>query len=204
MKERLFWHFENGWNWLHFVQMAIWPWASTVRIADEHQMKHGHLSVYGLVNTKQLKQIKHNIITAGTIWYIYEPRHKWIYTCTHSVYALTFAVWFEISVHRWGLAVTRHWPARRGLGTGAETHVGGWGDLLSKRGELHGARGHGHIVGFMHGLRQTARVMMWWRVGTHGDIVLVYLFCGLATYWHHSFVFLKVTRHTYMFVLGLY
>lgn len=74
------------------------------------------------------------------------------YTCMHTRCPLTFAVRFEISVHRWGLAVTEHWSARRGLGTGAEAHVGGRGDLLSQGGELHGARGHGHIVRFVHRL----------------------------------------------------
>lgn len=112
---------------------------------------------------------------------------------------LTFTVGFEISVHRWGLAVAEHWPARRGLGTGAEAHVGGRGHLLSQGRELHGAWGHGHIVCFVHRLWQTAWVMVWRGVGTHGDIVLVYLFRGLAAHWHHSFVFLRVTRHAYMF-----
>lgn len=120
------------------------------------------------------------------------------HACTPTA-PLTFAVRFEIPVHRWGLTVADHWPARRGLGTWAEAHMGRWGDLFSEGGELHGARGHGHIVHFMHRLWQTAWVMVWRGVGTHGYIVLVYLFCGLAAHWHHSFVFLWVRNHTYMF-----
>lgn len=117
----------------------------------------------------------------------------------HTRRPLTFAIRFEISVHRWGLAVVEHWPAGRGFGTGAKAHVGGWGDLLAQGRELHGAWGHGHIVRFVYRLWQTAWLMVWRGIGTHGYIVLVYLFCGLATHWHHSFVFLRVTKHTYMF-----
>lgn len=123
-------------------------------------------------------------------------RDRYSYRRMHSRCPLTFAVRFEISVHRRGLAVTDHWPARRGLWTGAEAHVGGRRDLLPQGGELHGARGHGHIVGFVDGLRQTAGVMVWRGVGAHGDIVLVHLLRGLAAHWHHPFVFLRGTSHT--------
>lgn len=70
----------------------------------------------------------------------------------HAISHLTFTVGLEVSVHRWGLAVTGYWPARGGLGTGAEAHVGRWGDLLSQGRELHGAWGHGDIVRFVHWL----------------------------------------------------
>lgn len=114
---------------------------------------------------------------------------------------LTFTIRFQISVHRRGLAITKYWSARRGLRTGAETHVSRWGDLLSQGGELHSARGHGDIVCFKHWLWQTARVMVWWRVCTHGYIVLFYLFCGMATHWHHPFVFLKGEKsYTYTYI----
>lgn len=121
------------------------------------------------------------------------------HTCMCTLSPLTFTIWFQISVHRRGLAITKYWSARRGLRTGAETHVSRWGDLLSQGGELHGARGHGDIVCFMHWLWQTARVMVRWGVCTHGYIVLFYLFCGMATHWHHPFVFLKGEK-TYIYV----
>lgn len=91
------------------------------------------------------------------------------------VYArsLTFTVGFQISVHGRRLTVTEDRPARRSLGTGAEAHVSRWGDLFTQRGELHRARGHGNVIGFVHWLRQAARVMMGGRVGAHGYIVLL-------------------------------
>lgn len=73
---------------------------------------------------------------------------EYLHTCS----PLTFTIWFQISVDRRGLAVTENWPAGRGLRTGAEAHVGRWGDLLPKGGEFHGAWGHGYIVRFMHWL----------------------------------------------------
>lgn len=111
--------------------------------------------------------------------------------CMHAVSLLTFSVGFQISVNGRRLTVTEDWPARRSLGTGAEAHVSRWGDLLTQRGELHSARGHRNIIGFVHRLRQAARVMMGGRIGAHGYIVLLELFCGLSTHWHHSFGFLN-------------
>lgn len=127
----------------------------------------------------------------------YKAHHS--YTCMHILCHPTFTIGLEISVNGRGLAVCENWPARWGFRTGAEAHVGRWGDLLSQGRELHGTRSHGDIVCFVHWLWQSAWVMVWWGVGTHGYIVLVYVFCGLATHWHHSFVFLKMTNHTYMF-----
>jgi len=180
----------NGWTWFHVVQMALWPWAST---ENSSRVRDKARSVVALVNTEHTEATIHS----GT----HQPPQRELDqtdrismnpTCMHTRRPLTFAIRFEISVHRRGLAVTEHWPARRGLGTGAEAHVGGRGDLFPQGGELHGARGHGHIVRFVHWLRQSARVMVWRRVGTHGYVVLVwYLFCGLAAHWHHSFIFLR-------------
>lgn len=70
-----------------------------------------------------------------------------------------------------------------------------WGDLLTQRGELHSARGHGNVIGFVHRLRQTARVMMGGGIGAHGNVVLLELFCGLSTHWHHSFGFLNGEKY---------
>lgn len=111
--------------------------------------------------------------------------------CTRGVSPLTFTVGFQISVHGRRLTVTEDRPAGRSLGTGAEAHVSRWGDLLTQRGELHSARGHGNVIGFLHRLRQTARVMVGGGIGAHGYIVLLELFCGLSTHWHHSFGFLN-------------
>lgn len=113
--------------------------------------------------------------------------------CTrmHVVSPLTFSVGFQISVNRWRLTVTEDWPARWSLGTGAEAHVSRWRDLLTQRRELHSARGHRNIIGFVHRLRKTAGVMMGGRIGAHGYIVLLELFCGLSTHWYHSFGFLN-------------
>lgn len=91
----------------------------------------------------------------------------------HAVSPLTFTVRFQISVHGRRLTVTEDWPARGSLGAGAEAHVSRWGDLLTQRGELHSARGHGNVIGFMHQLRQTARVMMGGGIGAHGYVVLL-------------------------------
>lgn len=112
-------------------------------------------------------------------------------TCMHAASPLTFSVGFQVSVNGRRLTVTEDGPAGRSLGTGAEAHVSRWGDLLTQRRELHGARGHRNVIGFVHWLRQTARVMMGGRIGAHGDIVLLEFFCGLSTHWHHSFGFLN-------------
>lgn len=112
-------------------------------------------------------------------------------TCMHAVSPLTFSVGFQVSVNGRRLTVAEDWPARRSLGTGAEAHVSRRGDLFTQRGELHSARGHRNIIGFVRRLRQTARVMMGGRIGAHGNIVLLELFCGLSTHWHHSFGFLN-------------
>lgn len=107
----------------------------------------------------------------------------------------TFAIRFEVSVHGRRLAVAGHGPPRRRLGTGTEAHVGGRRHLLAQRGELHGARRHGHVVGLVNGLRQAARVVVGWGTGAHGNIVLVHVLSGLTAHGYHAFVLLENTGH---------
>lgn len=102
--------------------------------------------------------------------------------------SLTFAVGLEVSVHGRRLAVAEQRPAGGRLGTGAEAHVGGGRDLLPQGRELHGAGRHGHVVGFVDGLLQAARVVVRRRVGAHGHVVLVYVLGGLAAHRHFGFL----------------
>lgn len=195
------------WEW-NFVQMALWPWAihcgNSSRVWDEAR------TVGALVNAEHTKLSSQQQQTHTHPWSKNSTHthththHLWShsYACKHTYCPLTFAIGFEISVHRWGLALTKQRPAGRGLRAWAKSHVGRWRNLFSQGWELHSTWGHGDVVGFVHWLWQTARVMMWRWVGTHGHVVLVDLFCRMATHWHHSFAFLRVTREnrlTYTF-----
>lgn len=111
---------------------------------------------------------------------------------------LTFTIRLQVSVHGRRLALVGHRPAGRGLRTGAETHVGGRGDLFSQGGELHGARGHGHIVCIVRRLGQSARVVMRRGVDAHGHVVLLDLFHRMGAHWHHSFALLRTREQTWL------
>lgn len=175
---------------IEVVWMALWPRASTESVRQRTvSCCISEYSAHRSNNTLQHRSTppprSKNMMKTYSATFMNQV------TVTRACGPLTFAVRFEIPVDGRGLAVVEHGPARRRLGTGAEAHVGGRGDLFPQGGELHGARRHGHIVGFVHRLRQTARVVVRRRVGTHGYVVLVYLLCGLAANRHHSFIFLR-------------
>lgn len=111
-------------------------------------------------------------------------------------HALTFSVWLEVPIHRgWFTVSNGNWPPGRGLWAGPEAQMSRRRDLHPKRRKIKGPRGHWHVVWFLNRLGEAAGMVARWRVGVHGNVVLVQLFSRDIARSQHILDFLK---HTYI------
>jgi len=120
--------------------------------------------------------------------------------CPHLIlywpHPLTFSVWLEVPIHRgWFTVSNRNWPPGRGLWAGPEAHMSRRRDLHSKGRKVKGPWGHWHIVWLLDWLGKAAGMLSRWRVGVHGNVVLIQLFTRDTSRCQHAFDFLK---HTYI------